>query len=146
MLLKKLFFHDCVSIFLLNLQLDAGHIVSSFSFFDAWYFVRCFPFLWHMEISQQAFLFFDAWHSLNSFLSCYVWNVLLKRFEMLLVLLMLFFLNIFHVRIKVYIYSKSSDSFVDTWGIHYWLSCTWNQFHNILRLFNVLPNFPFTSV
>ena len=24
-------------------------------------------------------------------------------------------------------------------------SCTYNQFHNILRLFDVLPNFPFTT-
>ena len=94
---SKIFFlfHDYVYIFyilLLNLLIDAWHIVSSFSFF------------WRLTLSG-IFTFFDTWKFLSRlFLSlthdtlsavfcpiCYVCNVLLKRYEMLLAFIIFYF-------------------------------------------------------
>ena len=83
-----------------------------FHFFDTGKFPRSFFFSLTHDILSAVF-----------FPICCACNVLLKRCEMFIVFIM------FYIRIEVYSYSKSSDSFVDIWGIHYRPTCTYNTSH-----------------
>ena len=75
--------------------------------FDAWHFVSRVLF----------FFFFLKYDTLSTVFTFF--NALLKTCQMFVVFIYVLFVNNFYIRIEVYIYSKSSHSFVKIWGIQY---------------------------
>ena len=72
---------------------------------------QCFLSLAHENLTVAFFSLTYATQSAVFSPICYVCNVLLKMCDMLVVCII--FCSVFYIKIEVYIYSKSSDSFVD---------------------------------
>ena len=63
------------------------------------------------------------------FLACYFFQLLVLYIYIYYICIYIIDINIHKIYIHIYTLMK----------------CIFNQFHNILRLFDVLPNFPFTA-
>lgn len=108
--------------------------------FGTWHIVSSVAsFFWGLNtLSLVFFPFFEAWKFLSSFFSSLTYGNFSAVFFFLFAVFAMFFLygvkylkglkcsvfNAFYTRIEVDIYSKSSDSYLDTWGIHFCPVCS----------------------
>ena len=127
-IVMKFFLHFIFQLGKIYILFDTWHIVSGLIFL--WYIFlmhgtlsAVFPFFafWGMTLCKQFFLsltqenFSIAFSLIHEILSAIFLSYLLSSFEKMW--------KVFFKRIEVYIYSKSSDSFVNIWRIHYWPTC-----------------------